>query len=63
MTAIEVEQEQPLGEARLVRVDDLPAQELVADRDDFRVHFEPLRRVPESSVPKDSGPIPFARFP
>ena len=54
---LDVEREQPVGQERLVRVDDLAAQELVADREHFRLH----RANTASDAPAITSPAPRAR--
>src|SRR5262249_33803111 len=44
---LDVEREQPVGQERLVRVDDLAAQELVADREHLGLHDA----IPASAAP------------
>src|SRR5206468_1880025 len=49
---LDVEREQSVGQERLVRIDDLAAQELVADREHFGLHrARPARIAPATSVP------------
>src|SRR5207244_11519058 len=51
---LDVEREQPVGQERLVRVDDLAAQELVADREHLRLH----RAAPASTAPATASAAP-----
>ena len=53
---LDVEAEQLLGEERLVGVDDLAAQQLVADREDLRLHRDTAsRRAASTSAAKHAG--------
>src|SRR4029450_8365095 len=49
---LDVEREQPVGQECLVRVDDLAAQELVADREHLGLHrAAPTRTAPATATP------------